>query len=269
MQLSLPLGRRAQTPEDPCDVKLHSVLIAARGTSFYGRKLKSFDKSDSPLPAPRPGEVLSSLPPVAARMFLENRDQFTRRRRLTLRASTDRVHILPNGWRAKLGFPCDRIEGPQQEILLLTDAIETGGVKVGAGVRRLIVYAALGDALLTPELRERLWEAFELPVFEQLRGWEGELFGWECDAHDGLHVNRSAGIFEILEGELVVTSLEAVRSPVLRLRTGLEGRICEGVCPCGEVVPRFLPIAAAAAARKAPAVEYEIRTAQRQFASAS
>lgn len=266
MQLSLPFGRRAQVTEDPCEVKLHSVLLAARGTAFYGRKLKHFDQAGSPEASRSSREILSGLPPVTADMFLENCKQFTKGRARAVK--NGQVHVLPNGWRAKLGFPAERIEGPQREIAKLADAIEAGEAEPVAGARRLMVYAALGDALLSPELRERLWEVFELPVFEQLRGWEGELFASECEAHDGLHLEHAAAIFEVLDGELVVTSLEALHSPVLRLRTGLEGAILDGACPCGETVARFMPAAVVSAARKGPSVAYESRRAERRFASA-
>jgi hypothetical protein len=267
MQLSLPLGRRTQATEDPRDAKLHAVLLAARKTAFYGRKLKSFGKPGSAEPAAPSRDVLSGLPPVTARMFLENREQFTKARSRALQMAA-RVHVLPSGWRAKLGFSTEQVEGPQQEIARLAAAIEAGDAEPDAGARRLIVYGALGDALLSPELRERLWEVFELPVFEQLRGWEGEVFASECDAHDGLHLDHAAAIFEVLDGELVVTSLLAMQSPVLRLCTGMEGAIQDGACPCGETVARFMPAAVAAPVRKAPSLEHALRRAEHRFASA-
>ena len=42
---------------------------------------------------------------------------------------------------------------------------------------------------LDEEIRDFLWHAFQVPVFEQLRGPSLELLAWECEAHDGLHTN--------------------------------------------------------------------------------
>ena len=106
---------------------------------------------------------------------------------------------------------------------------------------------------MSTEQRERLWDAFELPVFEQLRGFEGELLASECDAHDGLHLETENAVFEELDGQLVVTSLAARGIPVLRLETGLAGSIARRGCPCGVAAMRFLPAPEPAAARKPPA----------------
>ena len=46
----------------------------------------------------------------------------------------------------------------------------------------------LPDAPLSAEQRDRLWELFGVPVFEQLRTPDGELMASECEAHDGLHL---------------------------------------------------------------------------------
>jgi hypothetical protein len=44
----------------------------------------------------------------------------------------------------------------------------------------------LGDAE-----RDALWEMFQVPVFALLLDGEGRLVGYECEAHDGLHIGSS------------------------------------------------------------------------------
>ena len=62
--------------------------------------------------------------------------------------------------------------------------------------------------------RDRLWRAFQVPVFEQIIGKSGELLAFECEAHDGLHVESSN---LPLKGEA----------------------LCTALCPCGRKTPRI------------------------------
>ena len=94
---------------------------------------------------------------------------------------------------------------------------------------------------LTPEDRDLLWTCFGVPVYEQLRGLGRELLAAECDAHEGLHIREEDAIFE--EGdELLVTSLTNLWNPVLRLRTGLRGKITTKLCGCGETGKRLIEV---------------------------
>ncbi len=258
MQLSLAFGSRI-TPGAAalCSERLQAVLLAARQTGFYSRRLKTgLFRLDA-------AEALASLPPVTLRMFFDNREQFTNASVRPASQSMDRVQALPDGWRARLGFPAQAIAGPKGELAQLAG---DSGVRPARfrGARRVIAYTKLGDPLLSNEHRDRMWRAFELPVFEQLRGLDGELLGAECEAHDGLHLETESAIFEILEGELLVTSLLDLRYPIMRLRTSLCGTIDRRACACGAASARFLPAAAAVPMRKPPASEHQVRPAVRR-----
>lgn len=242
VQLSVSLGGHAYRPEpDPRAAKLQSALAAASRTAFYGRRLKNV--SGRPLGTPYPFEILRNLPPVTLQTFIENRDQFTNARARPAAARPESVHLVPNGWRGRLGFAIEAIAGPQADLARLAARIHAGEPAPGRGARRLLVYTKLGEPLLDSTLRDRLWQAFELPVFEQLHGFDGELLASECEAHEGMHLETESAIFEALDGALVVTSLLGLRHPVLRLRTGLAGAIERRTCPCGEAVSSFLPVA--------------------------
>jgi hypothetical protein len=39
--------------------------------------------------------------------------------------------------------------------------------------------------------RDALWEVFQVPVFALLLDGEGRLVGYECEAHEGLHIGSS------------------------------------------------------------------------------
>ena len=248
LQLSLSFGGAACRPEpDPRAAKLQSALTAASRTAFYGRRLKGVSGRQPGTPGPF--ETLPELPAVSLRMYLDNREQFTNAHARPAAARPEGVHLVPNGWRGKLGFATQAIAGPQADLARLAARIQAGEPAPGRGARRVLVYTKLGEPLLDPTLRDRLWQAFELPVFEQLHGFDGELLASECEAHEGMHLETEAAIFEVLDGELVVTSLLALRHPLLRLRTNLAGAIERRACPCGDTISSFLPVAR----RKPPA----------------
>jgi hypothetical protein len=244
MQLSLCFGRsECPSAADPRAGKVERILAAARRTVFYG-----------PLLASAPNE-LNTLPPVDMARYLSNRERFRNPgARLTV-VRADRVRTVPNGWRARLGFPAQAIAGTLQALLRLAGRGET----LPGSARRVIVHTSFGEPLLPDLAREGLWRAFDLPVFEELRGSEGELLAFECDTHASFHLVTDSAIFEILDGELVITSLVAVTYPIVRLRTGLAGAMDRRACPCGEVVERFVPAAAPAVLRKPPSSARQMR----------
>jgi phenylacetate-CoA ligase len=73
-------------------------------------------------------------------------------------------------------------------------------------------------------------------------------YGYECQAQAGLHVNESEFIAEVIdpatgaasrEGELVLTNLGRLGSPLIRYRTGDRVRLAEGPCACGRTFARL------------------------------
>jgi phenylacetate-CoA ligase len=73
-------------------------------------------------------------------------------------------------------------------------------------------------------------------------------WGYECASQSGLHVNESEFIAEILDpatgaparaGELVLTNLGRVGSPLVRYRTGDRVQLADGPCACGRTFVRL------------------------------
>jgi hypothetical protein len=92
----------------------------------------------------------------------------------------------------------------------------------------LIVVGRTQHPRLRETDRDRLWQAFRVPVFEQIIGRAGELLAAECDAHDGLHV--------------------------LSPKLSLEGeRIDASPCACGRKTPRLMAAEIAELVRHAAA----------------
>ncbi len=107
----------------------------------------------------------------------------------------------------------------------------------------VIVFSGILEGPLTAADGDALWARYQVPVFEQFLGFGGELLAWECEIHHGLHVREEAAEFEVLEGDrLAVSFLENPRLPVLRLETGLTGRLVREACPCGAGAPRLVDV---------------------------
>lgn len=89
--------------------------------------------------------------------------------------------MFRNGWSSETARYAPAAAAGRRDQLLALDA----GVRFTHAV---IALARPGEALLTSEERDLLWQRFRVPVFEQIVGSEGELLASECEAHDGLHV---------------------------------------------------------------------------------
>jgi len=131
-----------------------------------------------------------------------------------------------------------------QSLAAPLDVLRAAGTDVPAHGRlrnALIVFTGILEGPLTPEDRDRFWRRYQVPVFEQFLGLDGELLAWECEMHHGLHVRPESAYFESCEGDrLVVSVLANPRLPLLRLETGLTGRLIDEPCPCGEASPRLV-----------------------------
>jgi hypothetical protein len=120
--------------------------------------------------------------------------------------STRAIRVFPNGWSDEAGRlgPCS-IAASIQDLLSLA--------RRGIELRHAVIVLTRGaDSALSEADRNRLWDAFGVPVFEQCLGPDNELLAAECEAHDGLHIMGYAN------------------------RKGAE----TAVCGCGSSVPRRL-----------------------------
>lgn len=117
----------------------------------------------------------------------------------------------------------------------------------------LVVLTSFGESVITGRQRDLLWRAFGVPVFEQLRAWDGSIVARECEVHDGLHIDESAAILQLHERELLATQLNMPGHPILRARTGLTGEIVTGRCECGAETPRLRKLSVLQARRTSAA----------------
>ena len=79
----------------------------------------------------------------------------------------------------------------------------TEAARAGIQVRRAVFALNHGAApFLTPGQRDELWQTFQVPVFALLLDAGGRLWGYECEAQNGLHLRRAV----VPEAGLVVSA---------------------------------------------------------------
>ena len=105
--------------------------------------------------------------------------------------------------------------------LTLASQKQRGLLDLPALTTAIVVLTSLGTRMLTHH-RDLLWQAFAVPVFEQLRNEEGVVIARECEVHDGLHLDQ----------QVVLPDLSSL------------GTIVRQHCECGAETPRLLCVTA-------------------------
>jgi len=128
--------------------------------------------------------------------------------------------------------------------------LETGrdrGVDLTKLAVRITVHAGEPGAGI-PAVRQRIQDGWGARAFDHAGMTEMGAYGYECEQQAGLHVNESEFIAEVLdpttgapvrEGELVLTNLGRLGSPVIRYRTGDRVRVADTPCACGRTFVRL------------------------------
>jgi len=112
---------------------------------------------------------------------------------------------------------------------------------------RVTVHAGEPGASIPP-VRARMEAGWGARAFDHAGMTEMGAYGYECEAQAGLHVNESEFIVEVIdpatglpahEGELVLTNLGRLGSPLVRYRTGDRVRLASAPCGCGRTFTRL------------------------------
>jgi len=99
-----------------------------------------------------------------------------------------------------------------------------------------------------PSVRARIEAGWGAHAYDHAGMTEMGAYGYECEAQAGLHVNESEFIAEVIdpatgapadEGELVLTNLGRLGSPLVRYRTGDRARLADSPCACGRTFARL------------------------------
>ncbi|RJP89655.1 MAG: phenylacetate--CoA ligase family protein [Desulfobacteraceae bacterium] len=117
------------------------------------------------------------------------------------------------------------------------------------GLKTLIL---VGEAI-DPDTRKKLEDRLGVKVWVHygLSEVPGPAIAFECEAHEGLHVNEDHFLPEIVDpvsgdvlaedrfGELVLTTLTTRAFPLIRFKTGDRARIIRAACSCGRQLRRI------------------------------
>lgn len=112
---------------------------------------------------------------------------------------------------------------------------------------RVTIHAGEPGASI-PATKHRIEAAWGAKSYDHAGATEVGAWGFECEAHDGLHVNEGEFIFEVIDpatgkpadkGELVITNLGRTGMPVIRYRTGDQVRLNAEPCRCGRTFRRM------------------------------
>jgi len=135
---------------------------------------------------------------------------------------------------------------PSYALHLAEVARERGIALDRLGVRTTVHAGEPGAGI--PAVRARIEAAWGARAYDHAGMTEMGAYGFECAAQAGLHVNEAEFIAEVVdpttgrpadEGELVLTNLGRVGSPLLRYRTGDRVRVARTPCPCGRTFLRL------------------------------
>jgi phenylacetate-CoA ligase len=131
--------------------------------------------------------------------------------------------------------------------LHLAEVARERGIDLSKLPVRITVHAGEPGAGI-PAVRARIEDGWGARAFDHGGMTEMGAYGYECTQQAGLHVNESEFIVEVIDpttaapardGELVLTNLGRVGSPVVRYRTGDHVRLAEAPCPCGRTFSRL------------------------------
>ncbi len=102
-----------------------------------------------------------------------------------VQASSDgQTRTFRNGWCAEAArWEPQAIAASREQLLALASQDDRPEL-----THAVIVLERQSDGLLTEADRDRLWQAFGVPIFEQVLDENGELLASECEAHCGLHI---------------------------------------------------------------------------------
>ena len=88
---------------------------------------------------------------------------------------------------------------PLQLALSLADQKLRGLFRLPSLRVALVVLTQFDDSPLADHHRDLLWQAFAVPVFEQLCSPDGAVIARECEVHDGMHLAESGNQSEHCE----------------------------------------------------------------------
>lgn len=141
------------------------------------------------------------------------------------------------------------LRGYPSSIFLAARALEDAGRRVRRKPRAIFTTAEV----LFPFQREMIEDALQAKVFDCYGVNDGGVSAYECEKHDGLHIDMVRAVLELVDdsgrpaipgetGRVLATSLHNTAMPFIRYDTGDLGILEEDGCGCGRHTPRLRSI---------------------------
>lgn len=93
----------------------------------------------------------------------------------------------------------------------------------------MVAFTGIRHGFLDNDDRDQVWRRFGVPVFEQLLDNDGRIFAYECEAHEGLHVDPLIR-YTLSRGELLLDGRPS----------GIAMREMTELCGCGQPGARII-----------------------------
>jgi phenylacetate-CoA ligase len=105
---------------------------------------------------------------------------------------------------------------------------------------------------LFPYQRGKINEVLKTEVFNAYGLNDGGVSAYECECHNGLHIDLERSILEVVDedgnqlkegkGRVIATNLHNFAMPLIRYDTGDMAEITHQPCKCGKTTPRLLEV---------------------------
>lgn len=132
------------------------------------------------------------------------------------------------------------IYGYSSSIYLIAKYAKANNIRIKSGLKAVITTSDM----LYQNQRELIEKVFGVKVFDSYGCPESGLISFECEYHNGYHLNQESSFVEIISpdekglGKIISTPLYSYAFPLIRYDTGDVGKISYGRCDCGCWLPK-------------------------------
>ena len=257
----LPMVEKADVQRDPDGFLARGTVkercLVQRTTGSSGKPLRVYysDRDDSVSKAVnmrsfmangfRPWHrwIFIQDPIWSDRRYIIGRKYFFQRRLRLFDPLDVNVHLpVEEQVRMIRAHGCDCLHGYPSSLLLIAKYMERNGID---DIRPKVVVTT--GELLPPDLRAYLDRIFGVPLADFIGTTEFNRIAWECERHEGYHIDADSVVIEFLrdgrpvgpgeEGEMVLTGLYNRTMPLIRYRLKDVGVLLGKACSCGRPLP--------------------------------
>ena len=153
-----------------------------------------------------------------------------------------------NGIEELLQWAPQNIDSLPSHLFQLAIAMEQSQLKPSS-LKRIFT----SSEYIESNMRRYIQDRYAAEVFDIYGCTEIKEIAWECDRHNGYHINEDEVFLEILDGDkpagwdevgdIVITDLRNKAMPLIRYRIGDRGLLRPGLCSCGRTFALMVPSA--------------------------